>query len=423
MIVNVVEIFTEYLSVILCEHKIAKKKVILDRYFWMFFLLDLLSVLLAHKYREEHGWLMLLVYVNFFVYVRLRLSEKWTEAIKIFGIMLILIPSLQILVYFSIKFLLNPFSIEQIKGILVNCIICILIMTWKKNYLFYTAKKINQSSGLTVFLVFCTILIYFLYLYKQSEFVYNSITVQALAGVIGVGIITILWVNAENEKKNKAKELQLYKLYSKTFEEAITAIRARQHEFDNHINALKCLQLTISEPEELIKKQNEYCDKVLSENSFNKILKLHTEPILAGFLYSKFMNAKEQGISIVYEVHSIILENTIEVNEVIEILGILIDNAVEALLEVKENERNLIVKILQEDRSAVSIEVANRSRKYLNSEIERFCDIGYSTKSDKRGVGLSQVKEIVKKNKADFHIGNVIYNDVNYICFKITIKK
>ncbi len=422
MIVNVVEIFTEYLSVILCEHKIAKKKIALDRYFWMFFLLDLFSILLAHEYREEHGWLMMLVYVNFFVYVKMRLCKKWADAVKVFGGMLILIPSMQIVIYFGIKFLLTPLCIEQIKGIIVNCVICIVIKKWKKNHLLVAMKRVDKSSSTIIIFVFCIILLYFLFLYKQSEYVYNSVTVQTLAGVIGAGIITLLWINAEREKKNKAKELQLYKVYNKTFEEAIIAIRNRQHEFDNHINALKCIQFALDEPEEIIKKQNEYYDKILKDNSFNKILKLHTEPILAGFLYSKFLNAKELGINVMHEIHPIKFQDFVEVSEMVEIIGILLDNAIEAMKEIQDIEKVIIVKILQIEKGTALIEIANKSRRYLNNEIEKFCTAGYSTKGADRGYGLPRIKEITKRSKADFYIENVTYNGDSYLSFKIMFR-
>lgn len=419
MIVNVIEIFTEYLSIIMCMHKIAKKKVTLDRYVWMFFLLDLFSVLLAHKYREEHSWLMMIVYVNFFVYVKMRLSERWTDAIKVFGAMLFLIPSLQLIIYYGIKYIFTPAVSEQVKGIIVNCVSCLLLIIWKKEYIFWAAKWLVKSGGVIIIFIFWLFFAFLLYSYKISEFVYKPVTLQSVAGIVGVGTISILWINAENEKKNKAKELQLYQLYNKTFEEAILAIRARQHEFDNHINAIKCLQFTVENPNDLIKAQNEYCNKVLNENSFNKLLRLHTEPILTGFLYSKFMNAKEQEIYILHEVHSIKFQDIVEVSDMIEILGIIIDNAIEALLYENQSNRILIVKLLQENKEHIGLEISNKSRKYLNSEIEKFCIYGYSTKGYNRGIGLARVKEIVKKYKADFHIGNVNYNEANYLCFKI----
>ncbi len=422
MIVNVIEIFTEYLSVIFCVHRIAKKKITLDKYVWMFFLLDLFSILLAHKYREEHGWLMMVTYINFFVYVKMRINKKWTEAIKVFGIMLILIPSMQLVIFYCIKFIMYVLDISQnnfMIGIEVNCFISIFLLWGRKELIFYIAQKIIKSSGVIVIFIFWTLFAYLLYVYKKSIIVQDAITLQIMTGIVGVGIVSILWINAENEKKNKAKEVQLYEMYNKTFEQAIIAIRARQHEFDNHINAIRCLQLTIDNNNDLIKAQNEYCDKILKENSFNRLLKMNTEPILIGFLYSKFMNAKEQGISVIHEIQAIDIKNKIEVSVVVEVIGIFIDNAVEALLDQECIDKILIVKILQEDRGKMVIEVANRSRKYLNTEIEKFSIFGYSTKGKNRGIGLSRVKDFAKKYKADFHIENVIYNGDNYLSFKI----
>lgn len=424
MIINVVEIFTEYLSVILCEHKIAKKKIALDRYFWMFFLLDLFSILLAHEYREEHGWLMMLVYVNFFVYVKMRLCKKWADAVKVFGGMLILIPSMQLVIYYFVKFILYIFDIMQSNGVIgieVNCIICMLMMWGRKEYVFYIAKRIVKSNGILVFFFFAVFFIYLLLNYKLSDSLNEQLSFQSFIGVGGIGTIVILWINAENEKRNKVKEIQLYEIYNKTFEEAIAAIRIRQHEFDNHINAIKCLQYTIDNPKELVEAQNEYCDNILMENSFNKLLKLHMEPILSGFLYSKFMNAKEQGILVFHEVHEIRIENKIDVSILIEIMGILIDNAIEALVMERNDHSTLIIKLLQEDTRKISIEVANSSKKYLNSEIEKFCAYAYSTKGENRGFGLPRVKEIVKKNRGNIIIENIQYNKINYLSFKIIL--
>lgn len=56
---------------------------------------------------------------------------------------------------------------------------------------------------------------------------------------------------------------------------------------------------------------------------------------------------------------------------------------------------------------------------YKNNEIENFCKYGYSTKGEKRGVGLARVKEIVEKNKAELLIRNMNYKDNNYLSFRI----
>lgn len=418
MIVNVIEIFTEYLSIIFCLHRVAEKKIVIDKYVIIFFVGELLSILIAERYRNQYSWIMIFVYIIFLLYAKVQLCKKWREAIKKVCITLIIISCMQLLIYFGTKFIYDSIIDNKIVGIFINCINSLILVLWKKEYLIRVARRLlNSTSSIIIFLF--SIFMYLIYMYRKSDFIYGSIIIRVLSGIVGVGIILILWMNAEYEKKSKAKELQLYQLYNKTFEEAVDAIRRRQHEFDNHINAIKCLQLTIENPNDLIKAQNEYCDNVLKDNSFSKLLKLHNEPILAGFLYSKFINAKEQGISINYELHTIDIKGKIEIYELIEIIGIFIDNAIEALSVMDDNEKKLIVKILQEDTKKVSIEIANRSRKYLNTEIEKFCNYGYSTKGKNRGIGLSRVKEIVKKYKADFLIENIKYNGDIYLSFKI----
>ena len=68
------------------------------------------------------------------------------------------------------------------------------------------------------------------------------------------------------------------------------------------------------------------------------------------------------------------------------------------------------------------IDIANTSKVYLNSELEKFCEYGYSTKGDKRGIGLSRAKDIIAKHKGTLKIQNKLYETENYICFNICLK-
>lgn len=421
MIVSLLEIFTEYMSIVFCMHKAARKKIVLDKYIIFFYGINLISILVSYKYEHMYSWSRILVLINLFMYGKARLCDKWIEAGKVFGIMLITIPSLQLVLYFGTKFIYESLISEKASGILINCIICMMLFLWNPEKLNPIARVVKKYGKLLLFCIFFVFFAYLLYTYYRLEVLIPQLVIQSFSGIIGLGVLLGLWLNTENEKKHKEKEIQAYEIYNKTFEEAVTAIRARQHEFDNHINAIKCLQLTIDNPEELVKAQNEYCNQILNDNSFNRLLKLNANPILVGFLYSKFMSAKEQGIVVFHEIHSIKYKKIIEIYELIEVIGILLDNAVEALGETSEENKVLIVKLLQEDEKNFSIEVSNSSCKYLNCEIEKFCINGYSTKGEKRGFGLTRVKEIVKKYKADIFIENVDYNGENYLRFKIML--
>ena len=110
------------------------------------------------------------------------------------------------------------------------------------------------------------------------------------------------------------------------------------------------------------------------------------------------------------------IRGRIQVYEIIELIGVLFDNAIEALQEKKN--KKLILKLVNTDRGFM-IEIANISRVYMNNEIENFWTYGYSTKGENRGIGLVRAKEIVKKTNAILSIQNQIYEDENYLCFNI----
>ena len=217
------------------------------------------------------------------------------------------------------------------------------------------------------------------------------------------------------KKKHKAEELRTYQLYTKTFEDAIATIRMKQHEFDNHINAIKCMRYTIQDTEELFNEQDRYCDKILQDNKYNKLLKLSMVPILSGYLYSKFTAAMTKGINIEYEIQDVNIDY-IAINDLIEIIGVLFDNAVEALEEQDDTEME--VKLLKQDSTYV-ISIANISDWKTNSEIEKFFEFGYSTKGKEHGIGLFRVNTLLKKYKATIQVENITKSNRNYLCFKI----
>lgn len=231
-----------------------------------------------------------------------------------------------------------------------------------------------------------------------------------------VALMLIFWINSENEKRHKAEELRLYKLYTRTFEDAVTAIRMRQHEFDNHINAIKCMRYTIHDMEKLMDEQDKYCERILQENKYNKLLKLNTSPVLIGYLYSKFSAASVHGINIDYEIQDINIEK-IALNDLIEIIGILFDNAVEALEE--QGDKVIEIKLLNINNNSFMVSVANISGWKTNSEIEKFFEYGYSTKGDGHGIGLYRINMLIKKYKAGIQVENVMREDLNYLCFKV----
>lgn len=108
--------------------------------------------------------------------------------------------------------------------------------------------------------------------------------------------------------------------------------------------------------------------------------------------------------------------------ELIEMMGILLDNSIEALNEKEETERNIFVEI--EDREEnLEIMVANKSRYYDPDEICRFFQKDYSSKGKGHGIGLTKLKRIVQEKDGDIMVTNETRNESNYLQFCLIFPK
>lgn len=415
MVVRIVEILTEYIAIILCIHKIADKKIKFHRLIVLLFMLEVSIIMMIDLWGISRGY-ELIVFAGIFLFVKNKIANRWSKAIEVYGISLVCITILQMILYWIFKVMNIGVMRTQYGGAMINGTICLGILKWKNRYWNIFIEKGKRHKG-TILILICMISLFLLlFIYNAGKEVNYTLAMQFVIGIIGLSIVSVWWINAESESYYKTKELQIYKTYNQAFEEAIKTIRSRQHEFENHINAIRCMQYTISDSKELVKEQERYCKKILDDNAVNKLLSLNLEPILVGFLYSKITEAQNKGI---YTLCDICFSNNVfkmELYELIELLGILFDNAIEALSETEE-EKNIILRM--RDEEDVIIEVANISRVYKNSEIEKFCMYGYSTKDKKRGIGLTRVRDIVQKYEAILFIENCEYKNSNYLCFKI----
>lgn len=412
MIATAVEIITEYISIILCIHKIARKRI---RISWQSLFFFGCYVILIYL-REKYGFSRLFLYAYLLVYTRIRVADTWKLAIKAYVVTMCVIPMLQLLLYAMITDVNQEIvNIYVLVASIINILIIIFLIVWKEKYLSALMNVVTRFRKV-IFIVLLLFLLKCLTSYYLKYNMINSYFIdQLVICFLIMALMLILWMNSENEKRHKAEELRTYQLYTETFEDAVAAIRMKQHEFDNHINAIKCMQYTIHDMEKLIEEQDKYCDKILQDNKYNKLLKLKTSPILIGYLYSKFTTASAHGINIEYEIQDINIEK-ISINDLIEIIGILFDNAVEALEYL--DDREIEVKLLQNDNEFV-VSIANRSGRKTNSEIEKFFEYGYSTKGSGHGVGLHRANMLLKKYKACIQVENISKYDKNYLCFKV----
>ena len=398
-----------------CIYKAAGEKVRLNAGMILLACIDLISIMLC-SYGYITGYSKLFLFISILIYIKWKVAKDWAKAIRLYGTMLIIIMTSQIILFYLVKLLFPKVLATNYKGIVINFAICVLIFLWKKKYGTAITSFLSSTKGIVILVLYAITLIRIIQLNDMNGAVDFELSIQFLIETIGLSIASVLWLNAEASSQKKAKEIYMYEMYNKAFEQTIETIRSRQHEFENHINAIRCLHYTSNSIEELIKQQSEYCDNLVKENELNKLLKCDLEPVLVGFLYSKITDAKERNTDVKYNIQPINIRNNIEIYELVELIGILFDNALEA---VENSEKKIILNLEKINDNVFKIEIANRSRGYSNSELEKFCEYGYSTKDKKRGIGLARAKEIVQRHNAEILITNITICNENYLSFSV----
>lgn len=220
--------------------------------------------------------------------------------------------------------------------------------------------------------------------------------------------------------QQKETELRLYQHYILPLEELVKEIRAKQHEFDNHLNAILNMHLTVDNYEELVSSQAEYIREVVKDDDTRQYLPLLkiSDKVLAGFLYSKIVRTPSY-VKTEVEVKNLEIISGISEHHLIEIVGTLVDNAYEACTE----ELNRVIMEIDSENDRLVFVIKNRMKNVKLEDIGRFFEKGYSTKSGdkKRGFGLYNAKLLTERYGGEITVGTDFIDEKNYIYFKVVV--
>ncbi len=197
-----------------------------------------------------------------------------------------------------------------------------------------------------------------------------------------------------------AMELEKEQLFNKTLSNLHDSVRGFKHDFNNIVQSIG----GYVERGDLIGLKVYYsqllgdCQRINNLASFSP--SVMTNPPIYNLLTSKYYEAEEMGIHIDLGIFINVseIEENMKIYEFTRILGILLDNAIEAANECKE--KKVIVSFKKEPyKNRLVMKIENT---YLNKDIdtERIFEKNYSTKSSKTnsGLGLWEVRQILKRN-------------------------
>ena len=257
-----------------------------------------------------------------------------------------------------------------------------------------------------VFMVVFVVGIIALLLLVQSKGA-NLIRADMFVFVIPVIPLLIVLLRKWNNSQQTIYELEKENVFNshmkESYDKLVKDVRVRQHEFKNHLLAIFSTHYTYKTYEQLVHAQEEYCNKIRRENKYNNLLLVENK-IMAGYLYEKFQEIETDGICLEYSIRANWKNISLPAYNLIEIIGILIDNAVEALKTIED--RMVAIDICENTEFCYFI-IRNRCEYVPYSQMIKWFELDYSSKGEGRGIGLFYVKSLCEKWNCDILCENI----------------
>lgn len=415
---------TEILAVVICIHNLYSRNKIFSVYSLIFICLEVFYLQLANRGIVSKQ-VMVVIYLLFILYTLMEFRDGLINSIYNCLVTMMIISVAQMFFYLPGILIYNLWENEDIMAIFINVLTIMLVVATKNMKLYQTlhniCKKKEIKAGISI-IVSIGILIYYSYKIKKDNTVPIDLYLICLLFLLIVIFSIYRWQRSNYEVELIEEQLQMARKYNDSFQVLVDVVRKNQHDFNNHLLALSGMDNDSCLSKEVKEKQSKYKNIILEQNKYNKILYRINDPILAGYTFSKLNELEEQGLEVSYDVnvksHKV---DYIPVYYIIEIIGVLLDNAKDAL---KENGLDKRIKLyINENNESLIIGVYNVSPYYSEESIIKFFRMGYSTKGENRGIGLSKVKEYQKQYGFDILINNKFKEDVNWLTFNIVIKK
>ena len=277
----------------------------------------------------------------------------------------------------NILFLSLLFLITKRINIILNSVVKNIIPSEKYKYILY-------------FCALCTLTTYYIFLmysiFKGSSYIR---LLSVITGLIFILLCTYITVSVlkniklETNNKIESAKLEQQKKYILALEKDNNEIKKFKHDF-NKEKLKKYFNSTIMNFNNNIELNNIVIAK-LNSIKVSSLKSLITNKVLVAQ-----NNNIDVDINIQGEIHNFYTDEM----QLSRILGILLDNAIEASLEVP-HDKKIEMNIIQIDKTT-DIQISNTFNN-TGTPITDFNKEGFSTKGTNRGLGLSSAHEIANK--------------------------
>ena len=261
----------------------------------------------------------------------------------------------------------NP-EIANKNSLYINILLVVLIIA--PNVMFYATNQYNYPIYLLIFNIIMNILL-------VINSIYNT------------------YKNVQLEKKKQ--ELKLAEQHNKTLNALLDSIRAFKHDYSNVVHSLGGY-ISFGDMNGLAKFYEGLSRETKKAGQLESISPTKiTEPSVYTLFATKHEDARAKDILFSVETMYDYQKLSMPIFDFCKILGIFLDNAIEAAEETPEREINVSFRRSAADK--VQIFTIENTYKDKNIDTEQIFEKDFSTKNRNSGIGLWEVKSIVDRNK------------------------
>lgn len=344
-----------------------------------------------------------LVYASFFYTIfDIKISKSiFTSVVYVIASVIPdLIVTLGTILFTGKEYFYQKLAGSLISNVLVCIIIVLLTLIVRKpirklvNYKVSTNKQIILISLLTL----AMLAVFFYNLIKTFEFNNNILTYLLIIVLMIIVLLSLFKQKIDNEKASKKYDdlLDIMKGYESDIEEQ----RTLRHETKNEFATIKCKLQDKENNDSIIK----YIDSVIGDktgSNSTKYSKFKYLPSngLKGFFYYKFIEAEKKDISVSVNISEQIENsflkdiNTKDFKNLVRIIGVYLDNAIEASSISKDKKLGIEIYLIKDK---IEIIISNTFNNDIN--LDKLGKESFSTKGKNRGHGLLLVNRILSEN-------------------------
>ena len=303
--------------------------------------------------------------------------------------------------------LLNGIGNEQLNIIsyflFLTVFITVLAFCYKRIMRYLIDRWVFNSyvSYILLFLGFSTVV--FMYINVMSidhdnfyESVQKNLAMFLIYFVLlAISIFVALYLAFKQYKiKQREQEMQNFESYIASLEQINQDMRKFKHDY---VNILSSLRTFIDEKnyEGLHKYFYDHILEATHHEQLNQqaMMMLNNLKInsLKGLLTTKILQAQSHQVPFYIEIVEEITDISVDPIILNRMVGILLDNAIEAARAVENGE--VRVAFVQLDKSTLLV-VSNTFDEKLNLKVHEIYQEGFSTKGDNRGLGLANLRQL-----------------------------